>query len=189
MSISEEKAALRAHFLALRNALDTQQKRVLDEALCREITNHSAFLQAELLLCYAPVRGEPNLTSVYQAALECGKRIAFPRCEGKQMTFHEIRDLSQLQAGRFGIPTPPEDTREVHTNAHTLCLLPALSATRQGVRLGYGGGFYDRFLPDFKGTALLAIYECLLTDDLPCEATDISADHILTEKGELLPHA
>ena len=78
MSISKEKAALRAHFLALRNALDTQQKRVLDEALCREIKAHPSFLQAELLLCYAPVRGEPNLTSVYQAALECGKRIAFP---------------------------------------------------------------------------------------------------------------
>ena len=189
MSISEEKAALRAHFLALRNALDTKEKCAFDKALCREITNHPAFLQAELLLCYAPVRGEPDLSTAYLAAQKRGMKIAFPRCEGKHMTFHEVRDLSQLQAGRFGIPTPPEDAREVHTNAHTLCLLPALSATKQGVRLGYGGGFYDRFLPNFKGATLLAIYECLLSDDLPREATDISADHILTEKGELLPYA
>jgi 5-formyltetrahydrofolate cyclo-ligase len=102
------------------------------------------------------------------------------------MCFHVVEGESALEAGRFGIPTPRKDAPLAALSPRTLCLLPALAATKDGARLGYGGGFYDRFLEGFSGVTLLPIYSILVCDALPREQTDIPATHILTEKGEIL---
>lgn len=186
ITIPEQKKAMRAAYLALRASLP--HKRELDLALCREIAAHSTFRNCDTLLAFAPTKGEPDLMPLYRLALEKGVSVAFPRCTGKQMSFHTVSELSKLSPGRFGILTPSEDAPMPSLGAHTLCLLPALAATRDGYRLGYGGGFYDRFLPDFPGVTLLPIYSALLCDTLPREDTDVPAICILTEKGVLLPH-
>ena len=105
------------------------------------------------------------------------------------MYFQLVSHMGELAPGRFGIPTPPKDAPVAHPTPDTLCLLPALAATPHGERLGYGGGFYDRFLVGFKGPTLLPLYEALILPALPCEQTDLAADVILTEKGVLFPHA
>ncbi len=189
IDIIAEKKRLRAHFSAPRAAIPTDEKSALDAALCRAIAAHPAFLACDTMLCFFPVRDEPNFTALYQLARKRGVKTAFPRCVGTQMSFHVIKDESELEAGRFGIPTPREDAPLADCTARTLCLLPALSVSRDGTRLGYGGGFYDRFLVDFAGVTLLAIYSTLVCDALPREQTDIPATHILTEKGELFPDA
>ena len=181
-----EKKHLRAHFSALRKALTTEEKTALDAALCRAVAAHKAFLSCDLLLCFFPVRDEPNFTALYELARKRGVKTAFPRCVGTQMTFHVIGDERELEAGRFGIPTPPESAPLAKCTARTLCLLPALSVAKDGTRLGYGGGFYDRFLEGFSGVTLLPIYSTLVCDALPREQTDIPATYILTEKGEIL---
>ena len=70
-------------------------------------------------------------------------------------------------------------------NSDTLCILPALAYDAQGNRLGYGGGYYDRFLSNFAGTSVLAIYSFLYADSLPTDNFDKQADKIITEKGVL----
>ena len=180
-----QKKQLRAHFSALRASTDKVEKTALDAALCREIAAHPAFLACDTLLCYFPVRDEPDLTALYQLARKRGKKTAFPRCVGTQMTFYTVDGEHELEPGRFGIPTPPEGAPIAVCDTRTLCIVPALSATTAGTRLGYGGGFYDRFLFGFSGTALLPIYSKLICDALPCEETDQRIPYILTEKGEL----
>ena len=180
-----EKKRLRAHFSALRKALPTDEKAALDAALCRAVAAHPAFLSCDVLLCFSPVRDEPNFTVLYELARKRGVKTAFPRCVGTQMSFYVIEHECELEPGRFGIPTPPESAPLAACTARTLCLLPALSVAKDGTRLGYGGGFYDRFLASFPGTTLLPIYSTLVCDALPREQTDIPASHILTEKGEL----
>jgi 5-formyltetrahydrofolate cyclo-ligase len=187
--ILAQKKQLRAQFSALRAGIPAEQKAAWDAALCREIATHPAFLACDELLCFFPVRDEPNFTALYQLARERGVKTAFPRCTGVQMSFHVVKDERELEPGRFGIPTPREDAPLAACTSRTLCLLPALAATKKGLRLGYGGGFYDRFLPGFPGTAMLPIYGVLLCDALPCEQTDRTADLILTEKGELTQNA
>ncbi len=184
-----EKKALRAHYLALRAAMPAQEKAALDAALCREIAAHPAFLACDVLLCFFPVRDEPNFTALYQLARKRGVKTAFPRCVGTQMSFHVVKSEKELEAGRFGIKAPRENAPLAICTARTLCLVPALTATKDGLRLGYGGGFYDRFLPDFPGVSLLPIYSALLCDALLCEQTDQKTDHVLTEKGELTQDA
>ena len=182
--IVAEKKELRAHFLALRAAIPAKEKAALDAALCRAIAAHPSFLACDTLLCFSPVRDEPDLTEIFKLARKRGVKTAFPRCTGTQMRFHIARDESELETGRFGIPTPRESAPLATLSARTLCLVPALSATRNGTRLGYGGGFYDRFLADFAGVSLLPLYSALVCDDLPRERTDLPVSHILTEKGE-----
>ena len=187
--LTAEKKHLRAHFSALRASIPSDEKTALDAALCRAITEHPAFLACDTLLCFSPVRDEPDLTALYKLARERGIKTAFPRCVGTQMTFHVVQNESELLRGRFGIPTPQDGAPQVVCDTRTLCLLPALAVSKDGTRLGYGGGFYDRFLACFAGTSLLPIYSTLVCDALPREQTDITPAYILTEKGELTQHA
>lgn len=183
------KKALRQKHRASRAEIPAAQKAAWDAALCREIAAHPAFRCCDVLLCFFPVRDEPDLTALYQLARERGVKTAFPRCADTQMTFHVVTDEQELVEGRFGIRAPREDAPLAALSARTLCLVPALAATKKGERLGYGGGFYDRFLPHFPGVSMLPIYSTLVCNTLPCEQTDRSVDHILTEKGELTQDA
>ncbi len=181
-----EKKRLRAHFLAQRAAIPAAERTALDAALCRRIAAHPAFAGCDTLLCFSPVRGEPDFTALYELARQRGIKTAFPICAGVQMHFHLVEHEQELEAGRFGIPTPPKDAPLAPLGACTLCLVPALAATKSGERLGYGGGFYDRFLADFKGISMLPIYSTFTCEALPHEDTDLAVSIILTEKGELL---
>ena len=185
-NVIAEKKRLRAHFLAQRAAIPAAEKAALDAALCREIAAHPAFAACETLLCFFPVRGEPDFTALYELARERGVKTAFPICTGVQMRFHIVAHEREMETGRFGIPTPPKDAPLAPLNARTLCLVPALAASGKGERLGYGGGFYDRFLANFKGTSMLPIYSTFTCDTLPREDTDLAVSIILTEKGVLL---
>ncbi len=183
--VTDEKARLRAHCERLRASIKKEEKHAQDAALCRGIASHEAFARADLLLCFSPVRGEPDLTPLFEAALTRGIPLAFPRTQGRDMTFHLVQDLHELHVGRFGIPSPAENAPVATPTARTLCIMPGLAATRQGDRLGYGGGFYDRFLSDFCGVSIFPVYERLILPTLPCEEYDRKPDFILSEKGEV----
>lgn len=101
------------------------------------------------------------------------------------MDFHPVSRLSELTAGAYGIPEPsahsPSLTAEETANA--LCVVPALSVAPSGYRLGYGGGYYDRFLRNFTGRTVCPVYRCMLTEELPFDRYDQRVDLIITEEG------
>ena len=184
MSVLQEKKALRATFKALREGLDTALRADAEKVICAAIAKSEAFLQCEVLYTFFPVRGEIDLTPLATLALSLGKKVAYPRCEGNEMRFY-LCAPDALIPGRFGIPTPPETAPAAKPTPRSLCLVPALAAGEDGSRLGYGGGFYDRFLPHFQGVTVLPIYHVLTCPTLPQEATDAKPQLILTEKGVL----
>ena len=105
------------------------------------------------------------------------------------MEWVEIPALRLLRPGAFGIQEPPADlpAADPAGYAAALALVPCLAASRDGVRLGRGGGYYDRFLAHYKGAGLLLCPEALLLDELPCDDWDVrfAPENILTEKGIL----
>ena len=119
-----------------------------------------------------------------------GKRLLLPRVRSRtEMDWVEIPSLSLLQPGAYGIPEPPADRPAADPGryAATLALIPCLAAGTDGVRLGRGGGYYDRFLAQYKGERLLLCPAAALLADLPADDWDarFAPDEILTEKGIL----
>ena len=178
------KKQLRRECLAKRLSLAPDTKKAADEALCRTVAALDAFREADLVLLFSPMRGEPDLTPLAALATARGAKVAFPRCENGEMTFHTVQGENDFSPDSFGIPSPHATLPVACTTARTLCVLPGLAAGRDGSRLGYGGGFYDRFLATFAGVTVFPIYDFLLFDSLPTEATDRPVDILITEKGE-----
>ena len=157
----------------------------MDAALCAKIGAHPRFLKADALLGYLPMRGEPDLTALFQVAKTLHIPVYLPRCTEDGMRFLRYTDHTSLTRDRFGILAPNGNADEAAHTADTLCLVPGLAAGQDGTRLGYGGGFYDRFLPRFEGYALFALYDRFVFDTLPHQSHDYRLAHIITEKGEL----
>ena len=130
------------------------------------------------------IRGVYPTADTARAALEAGKTLAVPLCMGPGvMQARAVRSLEELApAGPYGIPEPPAGAPEVPPQRLALCVLPCLAAAPDGTRLGYGGGYYDRFLPLACNAVKIALCRAALLEPvLPRECHDVRADFVLTE--------
>lgn len=187
MNAMDEKKELRSALLAQRLAIPTEEKQSLDRALVELAVTLPAFREAHLVLLYAPTKGEPDLRPLARRALDQGKKVAFPRCQpaDRSLIFYTVSTTEELSQGCYGIPEPPiREPRPVFSK-QTLCILPALSFDEEGYRLGYGGGYYDRFLANFPGVTVGLVYGQLIRQRLPRGPFDIPAHQIITERGIL----
>ena len=176
-----ENAGVRARVEAMMARL-SRRTGVSAERVVRELAR----------VAFASMPDEPDTADILQQALAESKRLLLPRVLSRtEMDWVEITALSQLQPGAYGILEAPAslpafDT--AHLGDGALALIPCLAASPDGVRLGRGGGYYDRFLAHYKGKRLLVCPTAALLGDLPCEGWDVrfSPHEILTEKGILL---
>ena len=168
-----------------RNSLSNEQRKEWDVAIIKRIAASECFKNARELLLYAPVGSEINLLPLARAAQMQGKRIAFPRCDTESTTlrFYYLEPNARLVSGAYHIPEPPADAPLCVPTQHSLCIVPALTFDLSGARLGYGKGYYDRFLADFPGVAIGAVYSALLVRRVPTEPHDLPVSMIFTEIG------
>ena len=180
------KQALRAECKRRRAAIPAEGKKRLDQLICRRIAETDAFQKAETVLIYAPVRGEIDLLPLVAICRSLGKEVGFPvSLEDGSLAFRSPAPGEALETGAYGIPEPPPTAKSSTLNEKTLCILPGLSFDAKGNRLGYGKGYYDRFLENFSGVTLGAVYEKLMTDEIPTEAHDKRVDLVVHERGVL----
>lgn len=186
---SEAKKALRRDLRKKRRAIDPTQKTELDSVLVLHTLQTKEFRKSKLLLLYAPLSDEPNLLPLAEEAFRAGKQVAFPisHTESHTLSFHTVTSLSELCEGTYGIFEPPVSAPQITDTKNALCIVPALAFDQGGFRLGYGGGYYDRFLSEFQGTAIGLCYHELLQHQLPRGSYDRAVDLLITEKGVLLP--
>lgn len=181
------KREARAAAKALRAGLDNT---ALGAGMARALFALPRWQAARSVLAFAALPDEPDTGPMLARALAEGKRLFLPRVTGKTaMEWVEIPGLDLLQPGVFGIPEPPASLPPVSPpESGALALVPCLAAGRDGVRLGRGGGYYDRFLAQYKGERLLLCPSALLLPELPRDPWDIPfvPDEILTEKGTLV---
>ncbi|MCR5718492.1 MAG: 5-formyltetrahydrofolate cyclo-ligase [Oscillospiraceae bacterium] len=182
--IPAEKQKLRQEIRSRLRDLSPTEKARLDAALLASVTAHPWYREADTLLCYCSLPSEPDTRRLIGEAWKCGKSVALPVC-GKpgEMRFYLVSSWEETAAGAFGITEP--SGREVPVlSGRTLCLVPALAFTRDGRRLGKGGGYYDRFLaahPELRTIGLT--YAFLLQEDIPCEAHDIGVMEVIDNTG------
>ena len=147
-------------------------------------SNLPEFQTAKTLLFYCPLPHEISLIPVFHYARERNIDCAFPRCGEKagEMQFYYVDTLDELEVGKYGIREPKPTARPVTDFEGALVFVPALSFDREGYRLGYGGGYYDRFLEAHPLTSVGLAYETLLSHSLPRDEYDRAVDVMVTEK-------
>lgn len=168
-----------------RAGIPPEQKKEWDRAIVERIVASNEFQNAKTLLIYAPMEGEINLLPLVRVAWRRGLRVAFPKCDvaTTTMRFYELLPSTQLVRGAYNIPEPPEEAPLCTPDRDTLCILPGLTFDPSGARLGYGKGYYDRFLADFEGVCVGAVYECMRVRTVPTEPHDRAVSLVFTERA------
>ena len=187
--VKKEKDLLRSKCLEERRGIPKEQKAELEYKICEHIINSASYKYYDTLLLYAALYDEADLSLLAKTAITDGKRVAFPRCipESNTMLFHYVEDTSQLITGSFGIAEPPEElpVYKPGNASCSVCFIPAVAADKDGYRVGYGGGYYDRFLSDYSGTSAAVIFSRFLFERVPRGVYDVRTDLIVTEGGFL----
>ncbi|KWW20354.1 hypothetical protein AS888_18470 [Peribacillus simplex] len=115
---------------------------------------------------------------IIEQAWSEGKEVAVPKCETLQ--FKKISSFKELESVYHGLLEPVAETAKVTKSEMDVVIVPGLAFTKEGFRLGFGGGYYDRYLPGFKGTTMALAYEIQLVDELPIEMHDMAVDKLIT---------
>ena len=180
-----KKDMLRRIYRAKRREMSTDARREQDIELCRIISELPEFNAAETVLLYAPLGAETDVLFLAEIAKKRGKRLAFPLCntKNKTMTFHYAENISDLEVGAYGIREPKADA-EIYGGEPAVCILPGLAFDVYGNRLGYGGGYYDKYLAENSVFSIAPVRDGFLSDDaLPVDGHDRKCDMIITLKG------
>lgn len=184
--IREYKKELRAQCKAVRNDMPPDVKKKRDSGILERITASSAYKQASIILTYVSTDIEVDTSALILRALEDKKRVAVPRCiDGtRDMDFYFIKDMSDLEKGSFGVMEPvPARCVKAYAFETALCIIPGLAFDMAGFRLGYGKGYYDRFLSAHPRLVKMGICYCACTcNELIHGRYDIGADYLVTEK-------
>lgn len=184
-----EKQRLREERLAAREALSEQERIVLDDLITHKLLATSEYAEATTVLTYVSVSSEVSTRMFIECALRDGKTVAVPRClPGHCLEFVAIASLEQLVAAPFNLLEPvkelPALTEDQKNNL--ICIVPALLVDTKGNRLGYGAGFYDRFLSTYPGKKICLAYQQNLSRTmLPHTALDVAVDMVITESEVL----
>ena len=186
-NIKEMKDSLRKKILSERSAIDDAERTLSEESIISRFLSLASYRFADTVLLYYPIKGEVDMLSVATAAIKAGKKVAFPRCDSENftMTYHIVSSINDMTQGTYGIPEP-SPSLPIYTptpDKNDLIVVPAVCFDKQGYRIGYGRGYYDRYLCSFGGTAVGVTFHKLLQSSLPRGRFDRRVDILLTEKG------
>ena len=188
--ITLEKQRLREERLVARETLSEQERARLDDCITQKLLATPEYAEAATVLTYVSVSSEVSTRMFIERALREGKTVAVPRClPGHRLEFVAITSLDQLVPAPFNLLEPAKDlsalTEVQMSNA--ICIVPALLVDTKGHRLGYGAGFYDRFLSTYSGKKICLVYQHNLSKtELPHTEFDVPVDMVITESGVLV---
>jgi len=173
------KQELRSTVRAKKRAMTEEDILSRSRRLGELFTASQAYRDARTIYGYLPYNQEVRTVPMLEQALKDGKRVAVPKVYGEEMKFIYLTDLSQVEKGYSNIPEPIADD-PVADDETALVLMPGLAFDPQGHRIGYGGGFYDKFLSREPGHPTLALcYDFQVFPALETEAFDIPVDTVL----------
>lgn len=196
------KGEIRRQILAVRDGLLPEERRRLDREIGEKVLSHPAYREAQIILAYAGYRSEVDTMPLIRQALTAGKIVFAPKVAGEEMEFWQILSVGDLHDGYRGIPEPEERMalpewlqRQGETVCKAMMWMPGAVFDRERHRIGYGKGFYDRYLARLRSTAVCQAdgrtglhlttaalaYACQIVMRIPSEAHDIRPDLVITE--------
>ena len=175
MTKQEEKQKLRQTVRRLEAELPLSYQTNSSAAIAARLRSMPAYQAAETVFCFVGVGAEVDTRPLLKDALATGKRLCVPLCTGP--------GRMQLVPGAYGIPAPLESCPAVPVDGVDFAVIPCLTCSHSGRRLGRGGGYYDRFLSQYRGGAVLLCRERLIREEIPVESHDLPVPWVLTERS------
>ncbi|CJD55599.1 5-formyltetrahydrofolate cyclo-ligase [Streptococcus pneumoniae] len=178
------KAELRKKILQEMKAIPREQKQAMDQALTDQFLKHPFYQEAKVIATYLSFPHEFQTQGLIEQALKDGKKVLIPKTYPKRRMDFVVYDPQQLVKTSFGLLEPQGDLEVVDASQIDLIHVPGLAFTMEGYRIGYGGGYYDRYLEQFTGHTLSTIYPCQIRDFIP-ENHDIPVEEVLIDERNL----
>ena len=178
------KSKLRKQVLHEMKALSQEQKQSLDQALTEGLLQHPFYQEAKIIATYLSFPHEFQTQELIEQALKDGKKVLIPKTYPKGRMDFVIYDPQQLVKTSFGLLEPQGVLEVVDASQIDLIHVPGLAFTMEGYRIGYGGGYYDRYLEYFSGHTLSTVYHYQVQDFIP-ENHDIPVQEVLIDEGNL----
>lgn len=179
------KRPLRQQILARRRTLSHEQWRAASQVAQQRLISLTEFAQARCIALYAPAHNETDTADILAEAFAAGKRVLYPAVCGERMVFRQVQGLGCLAKGSFGILEPCSSVCDHQADEPDLIVVPGVAFDLGGHRIGYGKGFYDRFLqhPGRKAHLVGLCHDFQLIDGLiPAEEHDIRMELIVTDQ-------
>ena len=178
------KAELRKQVLQEMKALSLEQKQFIDQVLTERLLQHPFYQEAKVIATYLSFSHEFQTQGLIEQALKDGKKVLIPKTYPKGRMDFVVYDPQQLVKTSFGLQEPQGNLEVVEASRIDLIHVPGLAFTTKGYRIGYGGGYYDRYLEHFSGHTLSTIYPCQVQDFMP-ENHDIPVQEVLIDERNL----
>ena len=176
-----DKSELRKALREKRRALSRQEQEKAAQDAAALLAGFSPYQEAKTVMAYIACRGELSLAPVIEDALKQGKTLLLPRCDAPGvMTARRVGSLKELVPGAYGLLEPAEDSEIIAPQQIDLILVPGVAFDRGGGRIGQGGGYYDRFLPEAGALRVGVCHDFALLERVPALAHDMRMDRILT---------
>lgn len=175
-----EKNEIRKWVKDQRKALDSTTEMIWNDSICEQLLNTEEVRKSFCIYCYASFLHEVSTWKFMDAVLKQGKYIAVPKVNGKELDFYAIFGKADLEEGTMGIMEPKQSCLKIHDEEAPV-IVPGLAFDTEGNRIGYGGGYYDRFFkrePHHFGIALA--YGFQMFDRIPAESHDVCMNRIIT---------
>jgi len=179
----ESKREIRNRILELRDNMDSFDREYLDGRIIKKVITNTEIQSAEVIMTYISFRSEVDTKTIIKKLLDEGKKIAVPRVDGDDMKFYLLGSMNDCIAGYMGILEPDENCTEYVPNGSEVMLVPGSVFDRRLFRIGYGKGFYDRYLTKYKGITTIGLaYDFQVVDEVPVNTWDKGLNSIITEK-------
>ena len=178
----ESKKDIRSRVLEKRNCITDKEWEEKSHEIYEKVVTHPFFFEADSIYCYVDYRREVGTRAIIEKSWEMGKKVAVPKVNGTEMNFYYISQFSDLKEGYRGILEP--DPQFPASDKKALVIMPGAAFDRNRNRIGYGKGYYDKFLRVHQNYSTIAIcFECQLVDQIPATDLDIRPDFLITEEN------
>jgi 5-formyltetrahydrofolate cyclo-ligase len=176
------KQALRNQMRMVRGALPQSACESRSAEIRKRLFGVAEFERAATVLAFASIRNEVRTQLIIEEAWSAGKRVALPRVHGDELRLRVIDAQTPLAPGAFSVPEPAEDDESIDPSEIDFALVPALAVDPRGYRIGYGGGYYDRLIPQLSNACTCAVaYDFQMISEVPELPFDVSVDLVITD--------
>lgn len=178
-----DKKQVRRCLLEKRKEMPKAAKEIFDKEISEKIIQSDYFKTANQVLVFSSTEDEFNTRHIIEKCRQVQKRVFYPLCldSNGEMEFREVTSNDDLIVGMYNILEPKEACKKYAFQENDIIIVPCLSVDKNGYRIGYGKGYYDRFLKNFCGVSICPCYKELLSDKLPTDENDIKINVLVTQ--------